>query len=244
MAAAYTPFLLGAAGERTLFRRAAELLPYTILSFLGLDFDGVRLVLTWGTVGAVLGSPMLILLHHVCALPGELRSARDHFQGFEAALLYQLEARAGTHQVLSVQQAEGQGSDLATQGPQRTLRVMEERGAHPDDAFFRDLETMAHRECLRWGHEARASLRAQGKEGQEVLLQALDRSARTAGSVILTAGTAIGLLLGGFGSAVLAFPLVVLKESLGGAWAAVRRPEGSAPSSAAPPPPATSSSPS
>ena len=79
MAAAYTPFLLGAAGERTLFRRAAELLPYTILSFLGLGFDGVRLVLTWGTVGAVLGSPMLILLHHVCALPGELRSARDHF---------------------------------------------------------------------------------------------------------------------------------------------------------------------
>ena len=248
-AAAYTPYLLGAAGERTLFRRAAELLPYTILSFFGLDFDGLRLVLSWGTVGAVLGSPILILLHHVSALPGDLQSAREHFGGFEAAFLLQLEARAGSRQISSDGLAEGPGSELATLLPPGAVGVVDERVAPSDDAFFRDLEAVAHRECLRWGKEARASLREQGREGLDVLLQALDRSARTAGSVIMSAGTAIGLLLGGFGSAFLALPLVALKESLGGAWAAVRRqggratsPAGSSASSSSTPSSSSSSS--
>ena len=230
VAAAYTPYLL--AGERTLFRRAAELIPYTILSFFGLDFDGLRLVLSWGTVGAVLGSPILILLHHVSALPGDLQSARERFGGFEAALLLQLEARAGSRQISSDGLAEGPGSDLATLLPPGAVGVVDERVAPSDDAFFRDLEAVAHRECLRWGKEARASLREQGRERLDVLLQALDRSARTAGSVIMSAGTAIGLLLGGFGSAFLALPLVALQESLGGAWAAVRRSGGRATSPA------------
>ena len=54
----------------------------------GLDFDGVRVLAAWASVGVILGTPiLLLLLHQASGLPGDLAEARRHHTGFEATLL-------------------------------------------------------------------------------------------------------------------------------------------------------------